>query len=80
MTQSLTFLAHWTLTALALEAFLGDAEAGSLSVWNTIFSELVAWPASKSLRKSCSKHSENQEDRLHTLEELSTISRKSKDN
>ena len=55
MTQSLTFLAHWTLTALALEAFLGDAEAGSLSVWNTIFSELVAWPASKSLR-ACALH------------------------
>ena len=55
MTQSLTFLAHWTLTTLALEAFLGDAEAGSLGVRNTIFSELVAWPASECLR-ACVLH------------------------
>ena len=47
MTESLTFLAHGAFAALAFEALLSDAETGSLSVGNTVLSELVAWPASK---------------------------------
>ena len=45
MTESLTFLAHGAFAALAFEALLSDAETGSLSVGNTVLSELVAWPS-----------------------------------